>query len=145
MLPDRDEFWVPVPNEERAEGAAPLAAVFVLQPSVTLSGSVEVHRLFGGLAVSHLMANTQGLWAAYTEVDAARMFSLYAGVARSVPIFALEYPRCVELLPELVRTIGRVTRASAAGQIPGIGLAARKSAGRAFPFLRRLRAAFGWA
>jgi hypothetical protein len=114
-LPDAQEFWVPVEPARQAEATGPLAAIFALHPlpEPPPFAPVMARRQFAGAAVGHLMANTQGLWAAYTEIDARHLLQTYTAIARSVPVYVLEYYRCFEILPALERTICELVEASA--------------------------------
>jgi hypothetical protein len=115
VLPDGREFWVPMPPEQRAHETRPLDALFVLQPSYRpdLRGAITVRRMVAGAAVGLLMANTQGLWAVYPLLDGPKMLALYRAVLENVPIYVLEYYKCWEALPELVRIIREVSAGTA--------------------------------
>jgi len=133
MLPDAREFWVPIEPERRAHEEKPLTALFVLQPGLPVVGAkpVVVRRAMAGAAVALLMQHTQGLWAVAGVLDGRRILSRYAAVLQSSPIFTLEYPRRVEILPELVKTIRQVLDAVTGSAAPA-AQPRRRPAGR-FP------------
>jgi hypothetical protein len=149
MLPDREEFWVPIPPEHRAVDTGPLDALYLLRPGddPALWGSVRVRRLAAGAALGALMENTQALWAVFPLLDGGQMLRLYDAVIDSVPIYALEYCRRREVLPELVRVIRELTTAtgsSAERARTGLRRLARRSPARpgrwALPWRRAAQA-----
>lgn len=103
---DADVFWLPFARESRAVDERQLDALFVLQPTPFMDvDTVHVSRLGGGEAISLLMENTHGLWAAYPVLDGRRLFDIYAALVKNMPIYVLAYVRRYEVLPRLVDTI----------------------------------------
>lgn len=115
-VPGSDEFWVPIEAERRVQEARPLAALFVLRPAVQRApfDEVRVQPVGGGAAVSVLMENTQGLWAAAAMADGKKLFAHYCDIARSVPLYALHYHRSFAALPALTDMIRDLLRFGAA-------------------------------
>lgn len=115
-VPGTDEFWVPIEAERRVQKARPLAALFVLRPGfgAELSDQVRIHRAAGGMALSLLMENTQGLMAASQQVDTKRLLSHYVDLIKTVPLYVLEYHKCMEALPALVSAMRDLIRFEAA-------------------------------
>lgn len=106
-VPGSNEFWVPMNMDTRVQEPHPLAALFVLRPvfGAESPDQIRVHRAEGEAALSLLMENTQGLWAVSQMVDGKRLFSRYADVARAVPMYVIEYHKCLEALPALMNTM----------------------------------------
>jgi len=103
---DADMFWLPFARERRVVDRRQLDALFVLQPTPHMNvDTVHVSRLGGGEAISLLMENTHGLWAAYPVLDGRLMFDIYTALVKNMPIYVLAYVRRYEVLPRLVDAV----------------------------------------
>jgi hypothetical protein len=113
VLPDEDDWWVPVPDELQAREPLPVSALFVLQPYTDpqppAAGGAFLLR--GGEAIRVLCDNTQGLWAVQSLVDGRRLMGMYDDLLRQAPLFALRYRRQREIIPELARAVRELSSA----------------------------------
>jgi hypothetical protein len=106
ISPEADLFWLPIAQDKRVITEHTLDALFILQPTqATDKNVVNVQRIAGGAAISLLLENTHGLWAAYPTLDGSKMFSTYVHLAEAVPIYVLRYVRSYEILPHLADAI----------------------------------------
>jgi len=106
ISPESDLFWLPFAQDKRIIAERSLDAVFILQPTQQIEkNTVHVQRVTGGAAISLLLENTHGPWAAYPMLNGKEMFDAYAVLAEVIPVYVLNYVRCYEILPRLVDTI----------------------------------------
>ncbi len=111
----RDKWWYPVPPERRAVQAAPLAAVFALQPRPE-AAEVRAERQPAARVVPLLMRNSMAVLGSAPPFETRHVMAQYAAVARAVPVYTLEYPKRFDILPELVSVIRSLAlRANDAG------------------------------
>lgn len=120
VLPDEDEWWVPVPRHLQVSGALPLCALFVLQPFTRPEppGMGAAVALSGGEAVRVLNANTQGLWAVQRQVDGRALLGRYLALLSRTPVYALRYHRLPHVVPDLARTIRQLALGASAPSVP---------------------------
>lgn len=106
-VPNSDEYWIPMEAQQRVREPRPLAALFVLRPTVDAASPDEVHvrKVDAGVALSLLMENTQGLLAASQMVDGKELFARYSEIMRTVPLYVLHYHRSFDALPALTQLI----------------------------------------
>lgn len=110
VLPGLGKYWVALESERCVQGQSVLDGIFVLHPD---SGwmpdhPIVVRRQTGASILTSLLGNTQGLWAVPRAI-AMELFRTYGKLARSVPVYTLEYPRHRQVLPYLADTIREIT------------------------------------
>jgi len=116
VVPDEDEWWVPVPRHLQAPSAMPLTALFVLQPYTRPEppGMGSAVALTNGEAISVLNGNVQGLWAIQRQVDGRRLLAANMRLLDQIPLYALRYHRLPHVVPDLARTIRQLVAVPAA-------------------------------
>lgn len=145
VLPDCREYWVPISSFRRAMDARPLSAVFLLFPREAdgHSDRVMTRQIMGGAAFAHLIRNTQALWSVSGRLDGRALFGLYDALVRSVPVFALEYEKRLDMLPRVGYAVREVLgtiqhREASARSDPPRRLGSALSTSQAVSGLRRL-------
>ena len=106
-VPNSDEYWIPIEAKQRVQEPRPLAALFVLRPTVNpaFPNRVHISQVTGGTALSLLMENTQGLMAAAQLLNGKELFARYAEIIHTVPLYALHYHKSYDALPALTQLI----------------------------------------
>lgn len=98
-----DEYWVTISPAQRVAGPRPLAAVFLLapEPDGRCETWITAQRLSAEAAAKVLYGNLHGVWAIGKHLDAARLLTRCAALARQVPVYRLRYVRAFDTLPAL--------------------------------------------
>jgi len=109
-----EEFWVPIGLQKRLLEPRPLAALFVLRPVEYLAttGQIAVQRVIDGQGISLLWDNMQGLWAGVGSQHARQVAFGCAALTQIMPFYVLEYYRCYEILPHLVKLMRELSAPS---------------------------------
>ena len=110
-----DKFWMPLPQAQRRNAPGPLSALFVLQPSAAGDDRVLVRRLADGDAAEMLGNNLHGTRLFEKYVNLPRLQAHCRTLARTVPVYALEYRKRFDALPQITDAI----RTALSHPVPG--------------------------
>jgi hypothetical protein len=99
------EHYLALEPEQRIPAAAPLRAVFILQPVVSAAGVIAARRLEGADASNGIAQNMHGVWAAGSHIDNKLLGPVYGRLTDGVPVYTLRYTRSFEILSPLIETI----------------------------------------
>ncbi len=106
LNPETHKLILPLSNGEHCPRAIPLKALYVLRPPTTsrTSRRISIHTLSPRHACIELIANTFNLIIT-DQARLARQFRWASGLAATIPVKSLSYPRKLAQAGRLVETI----------------------------------------